>query len=516
MTLGTKILFAAFIAVLLTSAGAFVTVRTLAARNRVVSIHDEMNIILRQAEDVATKLDRMHEAKVFDIAGVQARALQQSGGESLMKVYAKTDLYEIIPIVAAWQSVEKAASAAGYDFVISSHPDIPARNPANNRGPEYTEAFKQFAGGQEEYFSHDRARDEIILARPVKLVKNCLICHGDPKTSRTGDGKDALGFPMENLKEGQIKGAFILRTKLGKDAVVASTSRAMALVSAGVMVLVGADFWVFSRTQIDRPLENAITGLAQGADHIASASVQIATSSQKLAEGANQQAVSLEQSSASLEEMSSMTKRNAESAAEAKTIATQTRVAAETGQSDMAEMKAAVDAIETSSSEISKIIKTIDEIAFQTNILALNAAVEAARAGEAGAGFAVVADEVRSLAQRSANAAKETAAKIEDSINKSRHGVHISAKVGHSLEQIVLRARKVDALVAEIVTAAGEQSQGIDRINIAVSQMDKVVLANASGAEETAGASEELSAQAQELKNLVGDLKSLISKESAV
>ena len=128
---------------------------------------------------------------------------------------------------------------------------------------------------------------------------------------------------------------------------------------------------------------------------------------------------------------------------------------------------------------------------------------------------ALMAERVRSLAQRSANAAKETAAKIEDSINKSRHGVHISAKVGHSLEQIVLRARKVDALVAEIVTAAGEQSQGIDRINIAVSQMDKVVLANASGAEETAGASEELSAQAQELKNLVGDLKSLISKESA-
>ena len=514
MTLGTKILFAAFIAVLLTSAGAFVTVRTLAARNRVVSIHDEMNIILRQAEDVATKLDRMHEAKVFDIAGVQARALQQSGGESLMKVYAKTDLYEIIPIVAAWQSVEKAASAAGYDFVISSHPDIPARNPANNRGPEYTEAFKQFAGGQEEYFSHDRARDEIILARPVKLVKNCLICHGDPKTSRTGDGKDALGFPMENLKEGQIKGAFILRTKLGKDAVVASTSRAMALVSAGVMVLVGADFWVFSRTQIDRPLENAITGLAQGADHIASASVQIATSSQKLAEGANQQAVSLEQSSASLEEMSSMTKRNAESAAEAKTIATQTRVAAETGQSDMAEMKAAVDAIETSSSEISKIIKTIDEIAFQTNILALNAAVEAARAGEAGAGFAVVADEVRSLAQRSAVAAKETADKIDDATARSAQGVEISGRVAAGLQQILAKAREVDQLVSEIATASNEQSEGIGQINMAISQMDKVTQSNAASAEETASAAEELNAQSEELRTTSQELAALVGAKT--
>ena len=309
----------------------------------------------------------------------------------------------------------------------------------------------------------------------------------------------------------------IARTVEYANGSASSLGAASTLVLSGLvgMSVIGIVVAFFIIRGVNIALTKTAESLSQGALQVAAASGQVSSSSQSLAEGASEQAASLEEISSSVEELASMTKRNADSAQSGKTASGQARTAAEAGASEMEHMQKAMDAIQQSSNDISKIIKTIDEIAFQTNILALNAAVEAARAGEAGAGFAVVADEVRSLAQRSANAAKETAAKIEDSINKSRHGVHISAKVGHSLEQIVLRARKVDALVAEIVTAAGEQSQGIDRINIAVSHMDKVVLANASGAEETAGASEELSAQAQELKNLVGDLKSLISKESA-
>jgi len=173
-------------------------------------------------------------------------------------------------------------------------------------------------------------------------------------------------------------------------------------------------------------------------------------------------------------------------------------------------MKSAMDAIKESSANIAKIVKTIDEIAFQTNILALNAAVEAARAGEAGAGFAVVAEEVRSLAQRSASAAKETAALIDESVVRSGRGVDISGQVAQSFAHILDKARQVDTLVGEIATASNEQHQGIGQVTTAVSQMDKVTQSNASGAEESAAASEELSAQAQVLHDTVRQLERLV------
>jgi methyl-accepting chemotaxis protein len=211
-----------------------------------------------------------------------------------------------------------------------------------------------------------------------------------------------------------------------------------------------------------------------------------------------------------------MTKRNAENALSAKDLSAETRSAAETGSANMQEMNSAMADIQSSSGNISKIIKTIDEIAFQTNILALNAAVEAARAGQAGAGFAVVADEVRNLAQRSAQAAKETAEKIEDSIAKSANGVAISGKVTESLAQIVSKARQVDELVAEIATASREQSQGLEQVNTAVTQMDKVTQTNAATAEESASASEELSAQAATLREIVAELQKLVTGSGSV
>jgi methyl-accepting chemotaxis protein len=270
---------------------------------------------------------------------------------------------------------------------------------------------------------------------------------------------------------------------------------------------------------IVRSLNQVVSAIADrldaGAGQSAAAADQVSTASKSLADGASQQAASLEETSASLEEISSMTKRNAESASQAKQLSNQTRQAAEGGAASMDEMKQAMDAIKASSASIAKIVKTIDEIAFQTNILALNAAVEAARAGEAGAGFAVVADEVRSLAQRSAQSAKETAAKIEDSVSRSDHGVRISAKVAQSFGEIVVKARSVDELVAEIATGSNEQSQGIAQVAVAVSKMDAVTQANAACAEQSAAASAELSAQSEALRDSVDSLGALVGAARA-
>ena len=210
-----------------------------------------------------------------------------------------------------------------------------------------------------------------------------------------------------------------------------------------------------------------------------------------------------------------MTKRNAENAQRAKDLAGAARQAADVGVSDMNAMKTAMSDIKTSSDDIAKIIKTIDEIAFQTNILALNAAVEAARAGEAGAGFAVVADEVRNLAQRAAQAAKETAGKIEGAITKTAQGVQISQKVATSLEEIATRSRQVDELVVEIATASTEQNQGIGQVTQAVAQMDQVTQKNAANAEESASAAEELNAQAMSMQENVGQLLALAARAEA-
>jgi methyl-accepting chemotaxis protein len=287
-------------------------------------------------------------------------------------------------------------------------------------------------------------------------------------------------------------------------------TRLLLLSIGGVTLLIGIAASIFMVRGTNTILGNVVTSVSTGSEQIAAASSQVSSASQSLAQGASEQAASLEETSASLEEMSSMTKRNADNAQTAKDLAAGTRQAADTGAGDMQAMTEAMNAIKASSDGISKIIKTIDEIAFQTNILALNAAVEAARAGEAGMGFAVVADEVRNLAQRSAQAAKETAAKIEDSIQKSDHGVQISSKVAQGLQEIVTKIRKVDELVAEIAAASKEQNQGIGQVNTAVTQMDKVTQSNAASAEESASAAEELNAQAESLKEAVRELQQLV------
>ncbi len=256
-----------------------------------------------------------------------------------------------------------------------------------------------------------------------------------------------------------------------------------------------------------RNISSTLEQVNSGANQIDSGSGQIASSSQSLASGASQQAASLEEISASLEELSAMTAQSADNAVQATALSEESQQSAMKGQTEMGVMSQAMDEIKASSSEISKIIKVIDEIAFQTNLLALNAAVEAARAGEAGKGFAVVADAVRNLAQRSAEAVKNTATMIEESAKRADNGVAIAGRVSEALEEIVTGTQKVNTLLGEISSAAKEQSTGIGEVNTGVAELDKVTQQNAGNAEELASAAEETAAEVTQLRNLVNQFK---------
>ena len=273
-------------------------------------------------------------------------------------------------------------------------------------------------------------------------------------------------------------------------------------------VIVGVSIWIVQN--IVKVLDKITDRISMGAEQVATSSGQVSSASQSLAEGATEQAAGLEETSSSLEEMSSKTKQNADNAHQAKELALESQEFAQNGADAMQRMSRAIDDIQNSSDETAKIIKVIDEIAFQTNLLALNAAVEAARAGEAGKGFAVVAEEVRNLAMRSAEAAKNTSAMIQESVNNARNGVEISTEVSEGLDKIVTSIKKTNNLVGDISTASAEQAQGIDQINSSISQMDKVTQNNAANAEESASASQELNSQAEIMKDIVFELATLV------
>lgn len=275
-------------------------------------------------------------------------------------------------------------------------------------------------------------------------------------------------------------------------------------------IAVGIFFaWLIIRG-VTRRITEVAGLLATESDRANGSAAQVAQASQAMANGASQQAASLEETSSSLHEMASMTSRNSENAQNAKALAGQARQTADAGAADMEQMKSAMGAIKASSVEISKIIKTIDEIAFQTNILALNAAVEAARAGEAGLSFAVVADEVRNLAQRCAGAAKETAEKISASTEKSEQGVKISEKMAVNLSAIVDKTRQLDERIAEIAQSSHEQSEGIGQLNSAAANMDKITQENAALAQQSASSAEELKAQAERVRQVVSELMHMV------
>ncbi|HVU24600.1 MAG TPA: methyl-accepting chemotaxis protein [Opitutus sp.] len=365
-------------------------------------------------------------------------------------------------------------------------------------GPEVAAKLNAITAPLDDYVS--------IVGEVVKLAGTDLaLARG--KSARLQDSFHAMETAMAGLSD-----AIIAEGKRANDSTAAtnrSSARTMLAVAGGFAIGL-VIFSIFVARSIPRPFVAIITKLRDAAAANVTSAGTVAETSSAVARESSEQAAAIEETSASLEEISSMARSNADNATRAKEIARLTRTAADAGTTQVSAMNDAMDAIKTSSDGIAKIIKTIDEIAFQTNILALNAAVEAARAGESGMGFAVVAEEVRALAQRSAAAAKETAAKIDDSVAKSRHGAEVCAKVAVHLGEIATKTREVDELIGDIATASQEQTKGISQVNTAIGQMDRVVQAGAARAEEGTGVALELTQRSEQLQVAVDELAAVV------
>lgn len=319
----------------------------------------------------------------------------------------------------------------------------------------------------------------------------------------------AVGKDTQRLQE--IHAGLIQKDRQAAAGTISLSRWATFLLIALSAAVGGWVLWIVRG--ISSKLRRLASEMNEGAVQVASAAQQVASSSQSLAQGSSEQAASLEETSASGQEINSMAQKNTENSRSAAELVTQSQQKFMETNGSLEEMVIAMSEINASSDKISKIIKTIDEIAFQTNILALNAAVEAARAGEAGMGFAVVADEVRNLAQRCAQAAKDTAVLIEESIGKSHDGKIKVDQVAEAIRAITGDSGRVKILVDEINMGSQEQARGIDQIGKAIVQMEQVTQGTAASAEESASAAEELTAQSATLKDLVHSLAAMVGGE---
>jgi methyl-accepting chemotaxis protein len=425
---------------------------------------------------------------------------------------ARVKVLKSVPVFAAFRLGQIGAEKEGYQFRVASDAPRAERNRATE---EEVRLISKFRANPEMKEFVEKSADEKFLkvSRPVRIsqAQGCLTCHGDPKTSPWGNGKDILGYSMESMRDGEMRGIFTVISSL--DPVKAQVAQA----STQIMGL-GGGFLAFALIGVVLLLRGPLNSLNNIGDRLgdtsremASASAQVSSVGQTLSSASVQSAASLEETAASIEELSSMVASSADAAKAASDLSVQCRNSAETGKTEIDRLVNAMGEIAEGSKKVAEITAVIDDIAFQTNLLALNAAVEAARAGEQGKGFAVVAEAVRNLAQRSATAAKDIGTLIQESVGKASRGADVAKVSGVALQEIVVAARKVCDINGEMAQSSQEQSRGIQQIAKAMAQLDQTTQQNAAASEESAASGEQMARQAQQLQKLVLDLARLLT-----
>lgn len=513
--------------------------------------------------------DRLDAAAKFvaeqgGLKSIQEYYLNKYKDPSELSEEDKSIILKQVPIVAAMVIGADGAEKNNYEFRIFS--DEP-RNKENAATTDELTIFKKFEKDTSLKEWVESKDNQITVYRPVRLSeeRGCLSCHGHPSTSPWGNGRDILGYKMENWKDGKLHGVFAVKNDIGvAQASIAashggfsSTTMLILFIMLGGSIAVGIAS-VAIRSPINS-LANVSASLASIGKEVSSASVQIASSSEQLAQSATEQASSLEETSASLEEISSMIARAAESAKSTSKSSQESLVKAEEGKVSVEQMRNAMNEINMSNeaiieqvnisnqkmTEIVQVIqeigtktKVINDIVFQTKLLSFNASVEAARAGEAGKGFAVVAEEVGNLAQMSGNAAKDIGDMLESSItrveaivedtkqqveklvltgkSKVENGIEVSERCATILGEIVANTSTVSDLAREISNATSEQALGVAEINKAVTQLDTVTQQNSSASESTASSAAQLNQQAGIMRDEVMELIRVVQGAHAI
>jgi hypothetical protein len=481
--------------IVLCTLGSIGTVYYISRGNRVEELRRLMSSTLQQAESILAEMEGLHRQSAFDTP-------------SMLKTLDPTRVqesayYKSIPVVASWNTVRRIAKERGFDFYTPTRPGVPARNPANALR-EYDAVFAAFERGEREYFGRSPDGKSLVLARPVYLQRGCLACHGS-------GGKDALGYAMEGLQEGDLKGAFILQTPISDDPVVRASMVTISVSGMIVLFVVVVIFSVLLRRLVTAPLEQVALGLRCAAGRIRSDSDTLAATGQQLSDGATNQAASLTETAASTTEITAIAESGAKDTQAAAGLMNDAVHAAENAQSDLQELETAMQGILAASSRIATIIKTVDEIAGATEMLALNASVEAARAGEAGLSFGVVANQVRALSKRCVAAANDTAELVQNSIHQSKTGAERLHKVTETVVKLTDIAHKAGAALGQVSAAAAEQSQGVSQISSEVVRMERYTQELVMIAASSAEAGRKLHVESAELEDSVHVLEAMLA-----